>query len=97
MKRFEVTIGEDFEIEAFDLECIEDVAGLSDIVTSHRRSRTQERMAYILLGGIGFALAGAASIGIYDGTFNEVSSVWSASAFPLGYILKAYFEAAIPP
>lgn len=97
MKRFNVVIGEDFEIEALELECVEDVAKLSAVSSMHRRSRAQERMAYFLLAGIGIALAGATLIGLYDGSMNEVGTVWSASAFPMGYILKAYFEAAVPP
>lgn len=97
MKRFEVVVGEDFEIEAFEVECVGDVAELGSIVANYRRSRAQERIAFLLLGGIGIALAVAGSIGIYDGSFNEIGSVWSASALPLGYILKAFFEVHIPP
>lgn len=97
MKRFEVVIGEDFEIEAFEVECVEDVAELGSIVANYRRSRAQERIAFLLLGGIGISLAVAGAISIYDGSYNEIGSVWSAAALPLGYILKAFFEVHIPP
>lgn len=97
MKRFEVVVGEDFEIEAFELECVQDVAEIGSIVASHRRSRAQERIAFLLLGGIGFALFIAGCISIYDGSYNEISAVWAACALPLGAILKSYFEEHIPP
>ena len=97
MKRFEVTIGEDFDVQAFNLDDVGDVSELSVIAASQARSRIQEKFALFVFGGISFALGVATTIGIVDGSFNEVGHVWSASALPLGYVLKAYFETPMPP
>jgi hypothetical protein len=92
MGRYNVVVGDDFEIEAFEVEDAEDVFKLSGIAERHAHQRMRERLAYLIFGAIFFALVIAVAIGFYDGSFDEVSSVWSAAALPLGYVLKAYFD-----
>ena len=97
MKRFKVTIGEDFDVQAFNLNDVGEVAELSAISAKKTREKVQERLTYLMLGGIALALVIATAIGAIDGSFNEVVSVWVAVAVPLGYVLKAYFETPMPP
>jgi hypothetical protein len=92
MGRYEVVVGDDFEIVAMEIEDVEDVAELSRIAERRANQRVQERLTYLIFGTIVSALLIATAIGIYDGGFNEVGSVWSAAALPLGYVLKAYFD-----
>ena len=92
MNRFNVAIGEGFEVQAFELESIEYVDQLSRIQERRSRERVRATLSYCLLGSIGIALLLATAIGFYDGSFNEVDLVWGAAALPLGLVLRSYFE-----
>lgn len=96
MKRFNVTAGRDFEVEAIELIDVRDVAELSKINVTMARERRRVAVSYLILGSIGVALLIATIVGIYDGSLNEVSSVWAAAAVPLGLILRAYFDKPAP-
>jgi hypothetical protein len=97
MKRFNVVIGEEFDVSAFDLESVEDVAEMARIATDQRRAKMRERVTSIILGSIGSMLIAAGVVGICDGSFDELGSVWTASALPLGFVLRTYFEREVPP
>lgn len=92
MGRYKVIVGDDFEIEALEVEDVEDVSELSEIAGRRVHQRVQVRLTYLIFGAIVLSLLIATAIGIYDGSFDEVNSVWSAAALPLGYVLKAYFD-----
>jgi hypothetical protein len=97
MKRFDITVGDVFEVRAFDLVDIKDVSELARINGLVTRERLRSRLSYWILGSIALALLIATLIGLYHGSFAEVSYVWSASALPLGFVLRSYFEKSAPP
>ena len=97
MKRFNVICGTEFEVEAFEVDSIAEVHGLSKIRLDHDDHRMRERLAYVIVGSIVIALLIALLIGLHRGSMEPVGLVWSAAALPLGYILKAYFDKQAPP
>lgn len=92
MGRYNVIVGEEIEIEAVEVENVKDVSELSGLAEGHAHRKMRERLVYLIFGAIFVALMIAVAIGYYDGSFNEVSSIWSAAALPLGYVLKTYFD-----
>jgi hypothetical protein len=96
MSRFNVTIGDDFEVDAFEIENFEDVHELSRINERRLKERFRARVSYGLLSSIAFALLLATGIGFHDGSFDEVGLVWGAAALPLGLVLRTYFDKPVP-
>lgn len=96
MKRFDVVVGEDFDIDRFQVKSIEELDKISEIAERRFNRQFKSKLSLGILCGIALALAGATAIGLYDGTLNEVGSVWSAAALPLGLILRGYFEKPVP-
>ena len=97
MARYKVMVGQDFEVESFDIEEIENVEALSRIARDNAHSRVRVRLTYFLLIGIAVALIASTAIALVYETPEPVRSVWAAAALPLGYILKGFFEKAMPP
>ena len=97
MNRFNVTIGRDFDIKAFEIHDVGDVNELSKIEEWRSSASLRASLSYWILGSIAGALIFATAIGLYDGSFDEVGFVWSAAALPLGCILRSYFEKPVPP
>lgn len=97
MSKYKVTVGEKFEIEAFELQSVEEVCKLSKIESVQAHQRMRGRLTTLIIYGIFFALITATLIGLHDGSFDEVGYVWGAAAMPLGYILKTFFVESQPP
>lgn len=97
MTRYRVTVGDEFEIEAFEIQSVDEVSELSDIASRRMHQRMRGRLTVTIIFAIFVALLAATWIGLSDGSFDEVGYVWGASAMPLGYILKAFFEEPQPP
>lgn len=97
MTRLNVICGNDFQIEAFGLESVEDVRILSAAMGESNSRRVKEQLTYFIMGSIILALLIATMIGLYRGSFEPVGLVWNAAALPLGCILKAHFDKQVPP
>lgn len=91
MTKRTVVIGSVFEIDSVFVNGVEDIERLSEVEISNRHHKVREKLAYVCVGALAFALGLAAIIGWNDGSFDEVTAVWSAGAAPLGYILRGYF------
>lgn len=94
MSRYQVVVGQEFEIKAVEVSGVAELAVLADIAERQHRARVRGRLTYLIFGALLVAIAAAAVIGWMDGTFDEVGDVWSAAALPLGYLLKTYFDKA---
>lgn len=97
MTKYRVTVGDEFEIEALEIQSVEEVSELSNIASKQAHQRMRGSLTIIIVFAIFVALLTATGIGLFDGSFDEVGYVWGASAMPLGYILKAFFEEPQPP
>lgn len=91
MKRYKVTVGDDFEVEAFDFADEKVIEAASAAAVSWHSAKSRLVIAWGLLVAIGVALLITTLIGWKDGVYNEVSSVWNAAGPALGYILAKYF------
>jgi|GEM_PF-5634904 len=92
MAEFTVKIGQQFEIDAVDVEDeLAFLAAASDAAEKADDARTRGHTLIVLGLSAGLALAVATWLGVTDGSFDEVDAVWSAIAFPLGMVMERYF------
>lgn len=96
MKRYEVTIGQEFHISAVNVKGVEPISAAARAVDGIARSRVRGRLAFLLVVGIAVSLCIAAAVGYFDGSYNEVGEVWKGAGFILGYVLATYFSTGPP-
>lgn len=89
--KFQVKIGNDFVVDAFSVNDEKIIEAAADAqarleIAKTRRNITLGVMAFVIM-----ALICATYIGVRDGSYDEVSSVWDAAKFPTGFILATYF------
>ena len=87
MAKFKVTLGEDFHVDGVDIEDVGEVALLADLSERVRGARHRERLVYAGIAAGLVALAGAAVVGLIDGSFDELDAVWKIAAGPMGLAL----------
>lgn len=92
MAKYEVSIGDDFAIDGFEVEDIETVERLAAIGERRIIARDQARITYGVLGFMLAAMGVATFIGLRDGTYDELNAVWSAGAIWVGMVLSPYFK-----
>lgn len=92
MAKFEVCVGDEFEVSAVEVESIETVLALSTMSSTHRTFRMRENLTVFIMVTLGISLLVATLIGFFDGSFNEVNAVWTAGGVPLGFVLRSYFD-----
>jgi hypothetical protein len=92
-KRRSVIVGDEFELHDLkeiersgnaDLEIIE-INNAIDLIS------TRKPLVYTVIGTFIGSMAVGTGIGLHDGTFNEISSVWAVGSGPVLGILGFYF------
>ena len=76
-----VQVGEDFDLSA----------ELIDAIASAKEKSTRSRLAYCVYVGAACALVVSSFRGFYDGSFDELQSVWNAAGPVLGAVFHHYF------
>ncbi len=91
MARFLVKIGDDFEIDAVevDLEVVERAISAKGKLDD---AATRNCLAAVLLVSMIGALAIAWIMHFVEGDYGSLQAVWMAVSLPLGWIGKYYFE-----
>ena len=92
MAKYDVAIGEEFSIGGVEIDDIDSVERLAAIDDRRRLSRHQARLTYGVLGVFVVAMAVSVLMGWRDGTYNELTGVWSAGGFWVGLVLGRYFK-----
>lgn len=93
MPKFDDKASDDFEVYPVgEIKKVEDFETVSRIELSHREAKTRDRLIYISFALLVASLLAATLIGLRDGSFNEVETVWQVGAVPLGWMLKTYFS-----
>lgn len=92
MAKYKVNIGDDFIIEAVEVEDIGAVEALAAIAEHCAASKRETRIAYAVLGFIGIAIVVSAVLGWAGGSYDELDAVWSTSSIWVGVILGRYFK-----
>lgn len=87
MAKYRVSIGEDFALDGVEIEDLDAVERLAAIAERRRVARRRDALANVVLGAIIVALICAGLLGLRDGTFDELSSVWIVAAPWLGIVL----------
>lgn len=91
MAQFEVMIGKAFEVSAVEVDDVGDVSRLVEGVNSHSTSRVRGHVTYLIAVAALLSLLISFFVGWEDGSYDELTAVWSAIALPLGYVLRTYF------
>lgn len=92
MARFEVSVGEPFEVDAVEVEPIEVTERRAAIDAKRVHAKRQATITFLFLGAIAAASAIATVIGCLDGSFDELGYVWTGSSGWLFMVLKPYFK-----
>ena len=92
MAKYEVSIGEDFAIDGFEIEEIDAVDRLAAINERRGIARDQARITYGVLGLMVAAMSVTTFIGWQDGSYDELNTVWNAGAIWVGMVLGPYFK-----
>jgi hypothetical protein len=92
MAKFEVTLGEEFEVGGVEVEDVAEVTALAEIDQVRRMARHRARLAYIVLAVFVVAMIVATLLGYADGTMDEVAAVWSHGSIFVGLVLGWYFK-----
>lgn len=91
MGRYNVIVGKEFEVDAVEVEDIDDVVELSDLSERRFRVRMQLWLTIVILISIALALMFAAAVGFHDGSYEKVGAVWTAVALPMGAALTSVY------
>lgn len=92
MAKYNVTIGDDFVIEAIDIEDVTAVEALAGVVERRARRKHEAVLAYAVLGFAGLGLLISMSIGLVDGSFDELGGTWAVASPWVGMVLGRYFK-----
>ena len=91
MTKFKVRLGEDWDLSSVDVDHVQDVKTVSKAAVAQREAKVRQLLAVGSMVALGVALAVSSWFDFQRGSFSEVSAVWNAGAFPLGFILRGYF------
>ena len=91
MTKKTVIVGEAFE--SMDAEIVEapETPGVIEAKAKAKEGNVKANLAYGAIAGGGVFLTGAATVGLYDGSFDELRSVWIAYGPIAGGIFGYYF------
>jgi multidrug transporter EmrE-like cation transporter len=92
MAKYSVSIGDDFLIDAVEVEDIDAVERLAAIAERRAAKKRETSIAYAVLGFIGLAITVSAVVGLIDGSYNELAGVWATGSIWVGVILGRYFK-----
>lgn len=92
MAKYKVTIGELFEVDGVEVEDVDAVERLSAVDERRRLARDQSRITYGVLGAMVAAVIATTIMGWYDGSYDELNSVWNAGGVWVGLVLGRYFK-----
>ena len=96
MKKYEVSVGQEFQIATINVDNAQPVLAAAHAAETISRARVRGRLAFLVTGAIALSLVVSATLGYVDGTYNEVDAVWERTQFILGYVLATYFATGPP-
>ena len=90
-KKKAVIVGDAFDSMDAVIDNASEVSGVIEAKAKAKEGNVRANLAYGAIAGGGVFLAGAAGIGVYDGSFDELSSFWLAYGPIAGGIFGYYF------
>lgn len=95
MSRYQVSVGEEFEIETAEVEVppSEPSENNPKVIEAKHRNR----VSMIVFGFAAFFLLIAGGIGLYEGNFDKLQSVYNVAVIPVSAIVGYYFHKQHPP
>ena len=91
MTRKTVIVGDAFSSMNAEIDKAPEISGVIEAKTKAKESNVRANLAYGAIAGGGVFLTGAAVVGVYDGSFDELSSFWLAYGPIAGGIFGYYF------
>jgi hypothetical protein len=92
--RFEVNIGEEFEISEVTISNSEIIKAETELNKARQQAKdTHNRtvIAWAVLSLVTVFLIGASILGVRDGEFSKLQAVYNVAAVPMSAILAYYF------
>lgn len=92
MPRFEVKIGDEFEVAGFEIEDVDDIDRLADLDERRRKFKRQTHLIYGVLAVFVIAAAVSALLGWMDGTYDELSAVLAVGGPWAALVVQPHFK-----
>ena len=86
-------VGEEFKSLEAELEAHEELAPVIEAVAHAQLGSARKNVVWFLMAVAGVFLVGAALIGLWDGSFDELGQVWLCVGPVAGVIVGHYFPA----
>jgi hypothetical protein len=97
MARYEVKIGDEFDVAGIEIEAVDDVERLVGLDERRQSFRHQVRLSYLVLAAFFIAEAVAALLGWKDGTYNELATVTAYGGPWAALVVGRYFKGSAMP
>lgn len=91
MTKKTVIVGDAFDSMNAEIDNTPEASGVIEATAKANEGNVRANLAYGAIAGGGLFLTGAAGIGVYDGSFDELSSFWLAYGPIAGGIFGYYF------
>lgn len=92
MAKYDVKVGDDFEIAGFEIESVDDLERLAALDERRLAVKHQMRLSYGVLVAFGLAVATSAGLGWFDGTYDELNGVVTYGGPLAGLVVGRYFK-----
>ena len=92
MAKFDVKVGDEFEIAGVEIEDIGIVERLAELDERRRVSKQQAFIVCAVLVAFGVALCISAWLGWKDGTYDEFTRVMAGGGPWAGWVIGRYFK-----
>jgi len=90
--KYKVIVGSEFEISSTEVIGTDLVESVAKVAENEAKSRVRLLLVNIIFLFAAVSMAVATYIGLNDGTFNEVATVWSYAGPIVGLVLGYYFS-----
>ena len=92
MAKYDVTIGDEFEVAGCEIESVDDVERLVALDERRQSFKHQMRLSYAVLAAFLLAATASAAIGWMDGTYNELNTVAVVGGPWASLVIGRYFR-----
>ena len=89
--KYKVIVGSEFEISSTEVIGTDLVESVAKVAENEAKSRVRQLLVNVIFLFAAVSMAVATFIGLNDGTFNEVATVWSYAGPIVGLVLGYYF------
>jgi hypothetical protein len=92
MAKFDVTVGDVFEVAGCEIKSVDDVERLAALDERRQTFKHQMRLSYGVLTAFIIAVAASSALGWHDGTYNELVAAVAFGGPGAALVVGRYFK-----